>query len=432
MLILLRRTLPLFLALLALGLTGCAESGGGSTTGSAGTGRVAIALTDAPTDEFVEVLITVVSIDLLPGDDDSERETIFEGVETFDLLALENVAEPFAIAADVPAGTYSKLRLGVSSIELVRMLEDGSFESVFPRLPGGDRIDLNPRGGFEVVPGETLALQLDIDARRSIHIVGNGNGRYHFRPQVFVEIMDEERESRLVSLAGVVEQVEEGEDGVRFELCEVDLEYRDRDGRLDRYCVTVFTGDETCVFDEMGLASSVAEISEDDRLTVLGRFRRDENEDFAVDAAVIELGGLDAYLKLTGLVSGVYDEASETIVVELDPGQGFLEGTELEVDLSEGTRIFTRAGEVVAPGDIELDSVIEVDGILVLNQGAPDLLRASILFVRMLDDDLGEPVDVTAAGSTATMDLGDADLFEITIVRESEDSVSGSYFGLTE
>ena len=130
-------------------------------------------------------------------------------------------------------------------------------------------------------------------------------------------------------------------------------------------------------------------MSEDDRLTVLGRFRRDENEDFAVDAAVIELGGLDAYLKLTGLVSGEYDEASETIVIELDPGQGFLEGTELEVDLSEGTRIFTRAGEVVAPGDIELDSVIEVDGILVLNQGDPDLLRASILFVRMLDDDLG-------------------------------------------
>ena len=388
----LRRTLPLLLALIALGLTGCAESGGGSATGSSGTGRVAIALTDAPTDEFIQVLITVVSIDLLPGDDDSERETIFEGVETFDLLALENVSEPFALAADVPAGTYSKLRLGVTSIELVRMLEDGSFESVFPRLPGGDRIDLNPRGGFEVAPGETLAIQLDIDARRSIHIVGNGNGRYQFRPQVFVEIMDAERESRLVSLAGIVDEIEDVEDGVRFELCEVDLEYRDRDGQLDRYCVTVYADGETCVFDESGLASTVDAVSEGDRLTVLGRFRRDDDEDFAVDAEVIELGGLDAYLKLTGRVSGTYDEISETILVELDPGQGFLEGTELEIDLSEGTRIFTRAGEVVTPEDIELDSVIEVDGILVLNQGSPDLLRASILFVRMLDDDLGEPV----------------------------------------
>ena len=105
----------LFLLLGASALIGCAESGGGAAGGSSGTGRVAIALTDAPTDEFVEVLITVVSIDLLPGEDESERVTSFEGLETFDLLALENVSEPFAIAA---WPQYPKTRPDLFAIEL--------------------------------------------------------------------------------------------------------------------------------------------------------------------------------------------------------------------------------------------------------------------------------------------------------------------------
>lgn len=378
---LMAQMLPMALLLLALFGLGCAESGGGESSGT--TGRVAIALTDAPTSEFVQVLVTVVRIDLLPGDDEVGRETIFEGTETFDLLALENVAEPFAIAADVPTGTYNKLRMEVTEIELVRMLTDGTYESVFPRLPGGGRIDLNPRGGFEVTPDSTLAVQLDVDARRSIHIVGSGNGQYHFRPQVFVEIMDADRVSRLVSLEGVVDRVDAGSDPREFELCEIALEYRDRDGRRDRHCVTVFADWDTSVFDAAGLASDRDAIEVGERLAVLGRFTRDEDAEFAVDAVVVELGGSAAFLTLTGVISGEYDEASETLLFDVDPGQGLAPDTSVEIDLSQGTRIFTRDGMELAPAEVELDSVAEVDGVIVLGSGEPDQIRAAILFVRV-------------------------------------------------
>lgn len=384
------RTLNRFaIVLLCSGLlglaTGCADSGGGASGGGA-TGRVAVALTDAPTDEFIQVLVTVLRIDLLPGDDESGRETIFEGRETFDLLALENVSEPFAIAEDIPVGTYSKLRMEVAEIELVRMLAGGATQSVFASLPGGRRIDLNPRGGFEVRPGDTLAIQLDMDARRSIHIVGTGSGRYQFRPQVFVDIMDATRLSRLVSVEGVVAEIDDPSDPLRLRVCEIAVEYRDHDRRSDEHCLTVFVDTGTSIFDESGLSISRDEIRVGDRVAILGHFAEDAESRFAIEAEVIELGGPGTFMTLTGVVSGAYDEPSETIVIELDSGQGFVEGTSLEVSLAEGTRVFTRAGEELDPTEITEAARIEVDGVLLLSSGEPDRLRASVLFVRVAGD----------------------------------------------
>lgn len=375
------RTLSLLsVLLLALSGLGCAEGGSGSASGSTGgTGSVAVALTDAPTDDFAEVWITVTRIDLLPGDDETGRETVFEGEETFDLLALENVVEPFAIADDVPAGTYSKLRLEVSAIELVPL--DGG-PSVFPRVPANGRIDLNPRGGFTVAPGDTLAVTLDVDARRSIHVVQTGNGRYQFRPQVFVEIMDAERVSRLVSVEGVIDEIDPDADPLTLRLCDVAIERRDADGRRPDACITVFVEPADCVFDSSGRVVPKDALEVGQRIAVLGRFTRDDASRFALDAEVIEIGGSAAFLTLSGVVSGEFDAASETILVDLDPAQGFVEGTTLEVDVTPSTRVFTRDGERLDPEDVELDWLVEMDGVLALGEGEPDLLRAVVLFVR--------------------------------------------------
>ena len=370
-----------FLALLGF-VIGCGDSGGGSSSASTGTGRVALALTDGPTDEFSQVLVTVLQIDLLPGEDDSNRETIFEGRETFDLLALENVSEPFAIAEDVPAGRYSKLRMRLAEIELIRVLPDGSTESVFPRLPGGERIDLNPRGGFDVRAGETLAVQLDVDARRSIQIVGTGNGRYQFRPQVFVDIMHADRVSRLVSVEGVVDEIDDASEPYRLRVCEIAVEYRDRTTRTDEHCLPVFVDRDTSIFDDSGLSVARDELRVGDRVAVLGRYAEDEQSRFAIAAEVIELGGSAAFMTLTGVVTSCFCVSTETIAVALDPGQGFVEGTVVDVSLTEGTRIFDRSGEELSPADIEEFDRVEVDGVLFLSSGQPDELRAAILFVR--------------------------------------------------
>lgn len=361
----------------------CSDGNDSGGAGAAvGTGSVAVVMTDAPIDEFVQVLVRVTRIDLL-GTEDTRRETIFEGDQTFDLLALQNVSEPFAIAEDVPAGVYSKLRLELAEIELVRMNGAGGFESIFPPLPGGNRIDLNPRGGFEVVPGGLLAIRLDLDARRSIQLVEGGNGVYRFRPQVFVEIMDVDLPGRLILVEGLVRTLEQAGDSTEIELCEVELRRRTDSAVFNRHCLTVFAASDVSIFDGSGLAVDLESIDPGDRLAVFGRFwiERDRDRDrLAVKAELIELGGTAAFLSLLGEVSGEYDAVTESLLVDLDPGQGFADPTALDVGIVPATRIFSKGGDVLEIADLVLGTRVEVDGVLVLSSGEPDLLRAAILF----------------------------------------------------
>jgi hypothetical protein len=382
-----RRLLPLSIfALLAL-VVACGDSGGGSSSADVGgTGSVALLLTDAPTDEFVQVLVTVTQIDLLPGEGDehdegTERETIFEGRETFDLLALENVSEPFAIADDIPAGFYSKFRMDVEEIELVRMDGDGGFESVFPRLPGGDRIDLNSQGGFHVAPGEMLAVRLDIDAHNSIHINETGNGEYLFRPQVFVDVLAARDPDRLIFVEGVVQEIDHAASPVRIWLCQVEISHRSAAGLSDEHCLTVFADDETSVFDDSGLPSDLGDIDVEDRIGVLGGYTLDDEDRFAIDAEIIELGGSAAFLTLTGVVSDDDDPISGNVVLDLDPGQGFADGSVVEIEIFDETRILSSSGEARDRDDIAVGDGLEVDGVLVLFLDSPDLIRAAVIFV---------------------------------------------------
>ncbi|MCB9724132.1 MAG: DUF4382 domain-containing protein [Spirochaetaceae bacterium] len=366
----------------------CADSGdGGGSPAAPATGRVAVVLTDAPVHDFVQALVTVSRIELLPatgggrGDQGPGRQTLFEGLETFDLLALEHVSEPFAIAEDVPVGTYTGLRLRVEDIELVRLNDDGSTSSVFPRLPSG-RIDLNPRGGFEVLPGATLALRLDIDARRSIQVVQTGNGRTIFRPVVFVEVLDATDPGRLITVEGRVDAIDTSVEPAHLRLCEVAIAFRDRRERRDESCLGVFVDGETAIFADSGRPADLDGIDLGETVAVFGRFVHDDDRRFALEAEVVELGGSAAFLALTGTISGAFDEASGTIVVQLDPGQGFVEGTSVEVLLVPETGLFDSLGERVALGDLGVGAVVELDGVVELSGTLPDLVRAAIVFVR--------------------------------------------------
>jgi hypothetical protein len=380
-----------------LGWGGGGGSGGGATSSpAAATGSVAVVLTDAPTDDFIQVFVTVTRIDLLPDEDDDEAEredrnggrvTIFEGRETFDLLALENVSDPFVIAEDVPARHYGKLRLEVEDIELIRRGPDGELESVFPRLQGlqpGGRIDLNPRGGFEVEPGSLLAVRLDMDARRSIQINETGNGDVIFRPQVFVEIMSVEDPGRLLLVEGVVEELDREASPVELRLCEVAIHLRTEREVSDRPCLTVFVAEGTSIFDRDARPTDLDAIFLGDRVAVFGRFDEDDEDDdvrLAVAAELIEIGGSEAFGVFTGVVSGVFDEASGTVLVDLDPTPGFAEESILEVVVVDETRLFSRSGEALGRDSLVDGARVEIDGVLVLSNDVPDQLRAALLFV---------------------------------------------------
>ena len=132
------------------------------------------------------------------------------------MLALQKFSDLLATAT-VPVGSYSKIRLHVSQVELVRLNPDGTvLSSDIAKLPANGKIDLNPRRSFDVTDNGHLMIQLDMDANKSIHIIGNGKG-YNFRPVVFVNILGDD-DMKLVILDGKV--LEKTADG--FQLCEVE------------------------------------------------------------------------------------------------------------------------------------------------------------------------------------------------------------------
>ncbi|MBT8119550.1 MAG: DUF4382 domain-containing protein, partial [Gammaproteobacteria bacterium] len=144
-------------------VTGCSSGGGDSASSSTsgGTGSVALLLTDAPSDIFEEINITVVKAELLS---DGGAVTVFQGDRTFDLLDLTD-SRIFAIREGVAAGTYSKIRLTLTNIELVDYDEQNDpaqFLKYYPKLPGNGKLDLVPKSSFDVVAGGTLTIQIDM------------------------------------------------------------------------------------------------------------------------------------------------------------------------------------------------------------------------------------------------------------------------------
>jgi len=241
--------LAVFIAAIALvsGLVSCGGSNGNSIEG---TGTVGILLTDMPADPalFVSINASIRKVELL-GSEDNGRVTLYSGdVQTFDLLRLRNESIPFAFADDVPVGDYCKIRLTLSDLELV-LADDTPDDSTDnetyqPKLPGNDKLDLVARGCFSVAPGEVVTLQLDIDAGRSIHIVDNNKG-FNFRPVVFVDVVNQGFEGKLVRLTGEIAKIDV--DNQSFLLC-----YAIPSQNMDNLgCVNVHLGEYAAYFDNL-------------------------------------------------------------------------------------------------------------------------------------------------------------------------------------
>ena len=146
----------------------CGGSGGGSSSGGAApaSGSVAVMLTDGPYDGLEELFITVTKVSLLRADNGREV-VVFDDPDghEVDILSYQNIDYLLTLNREVPVGTYNKVRLEVSDVRA----EGGECNSdgIEIKLPSG-KIDLNPRGTFQVVEGEALAIRLDIDAIHSV------------------------------------------------------------------------------------------------------------------------------------------------------------------------------------------------------------------------------------------------------------------------
>jgi len=388
-------------------LTACGGGGGGSgsagvgsSSGTVGSGAVGIVLTDKPANlsDIKEILITITAVEIF-ADDDQGKVALYSGPPRgpFNLLKLEHESRPLAFRPDVPAGTYCKIRLTLSDLELVFNNGEPSFH---PKLPGNNKLDLNPRQCFDVAPGSTVYLQLDMDAK-SIHVVQAGNGKkYNFRPVVFIDVIQREFQSKLVRLEnGVIRRISAG-DG-KMLVCEFSYGEGAK-GAVDD-CVTVLISRDTSVFDNIdndgindvsgGSAIPLRELLLPERIgqspvTIVGRLslqKHDDRDRLLLDALVVELGGF------LGLAGSVATGASDIrFNMNVDPNQGIQPSGELPVALQpapnggNGTKILSRSGEVLSGADIIPPRPIMVDGVLIL--ASPDYLNAALVILDTPDN----------------------------------------------
>jgi len=271
-------------------------------------------------------------------------------------------------------------------------------------LPANGKIDLLDQGRFTVFPGRTLVVEIDIDANKSIHIVGTGNGAYQFRPVVKVNIMDGGLPDKLARLEGVVAEIYDDPAG-KFLLCSADF---------SDVCVVVYLAKDGSVFDSEGLPVSFGKLRIDAFVTVIGRYRQDDannmentgvDEKFAFDAIVIEIGGNADQVK--GIVASTPDENDQfEIVVD--------KSLVVTVQIQDGTKFIGKDG-ALDRNAIVISQEIEVEGVIVepAVAGDPETVNAALILVDdgLIDDKLSgtiaEPLDSTNMSFNLATGAGD-------------------------
>jgi hypothetical protein len=421
----------------ALMLSACSDGGGGGAGATGGeTGTVGVLLTDGPTDRFCSIMLLVNSVTLLSDD---EQVTIFEGSRRVDLLDLRDNTELITVGRRVPAGTYSKIRLGIDD-EQVRLFEecdeDGtpSGEPKIARLPSG-KIDLNPRGDFRLRAGALMLIQLDMDAEKSIHISGPPhNEKFNFRPVVFVDIFTGVSPDRLVLLTGMIEELASEPD--RFDLCrthDVSLpvegapelrvmkraENGDDDGddngddngddddgdNGDRdTCVEVRVVEDTSIFLAEAVPGMFDDLENERTATVLGRFLFD-GEALRVVAEVVQqdpdtverVGGVIA----SKVVAGLFDlEVSPDRIPDLPENL-------IAVLMQRGTKVFSRRGELLDPSTepIQEGRLARVVGFIDLTTPGEEQINATVVVVDLREASLDRVSGVFLSWDETTREM---------------------------
>ena len=383
----------LLLGLAAL-LSGCNSSSEVSSSTGGGVGSVAVLLTDAPIDDFDQFWLTVTEISLL-GDDG--KVSLFSGSERLNLLDLNSHADLFSLADNIPAGDYHKIRMRVSDPLLVQLDADGNvLESFVPEMPGNGKLDLNPRSSLHVLSGETLALQIDLDANKSIHLIQQGNGAYRFRPVVFVDVLTNGLSGKLVRVAGFIGDIDD--DG--FELCRTGMAVEDdHDGDHD-HCIQVSTDTDTAFFDADGAPIAELVLSEGEPVTVLGYYHNLGDHKIGLDAQVVMLANEGVYQQTLGVVD-VLDLDNNTFILR-DSGDNLF-----TVEFDDLSKFFAMTGEPLSVDDLDVGDAVKVEGVLV---AADNTIKAAAIFI-----DIPSAAQLTGTVSLLHHDLLGFDMTDATL-----------------
>ena len=417
-------------------LLSCGGGGGGSsTTGSTAPATVGLLLTDASSADWDKALATITSVTLI-GEDG--QVVLFSGEKEVDLFTLREHVKLFLVKQGVKPGWYSKIRLQVKKLVLVKE-NDGAPDTLQDvKVPSG-KIDLNPKDTFYIGPGTTVFVSLDWDMEKSLKLTETGSGKWIMRPVIFVHIGTKpEFKQGLVRLSGTVQAV--GDLG--FRLCSTPTPTPTvTTSDSDEFCVNVLVKSNTGVFDSGGEPRTDQVVTVGEELTVLGLLRRTEDDDdeyehhddpsafamhddgdddgdehpkFLVSAIVVEVGPEGTWDRLRGVLTSAVDSVTKQFKLNPDAGQGYADGTELTAQLFDQSRIFQLAedGSIteITPGDLLVNDSAAMDAVKLVPPGASGQdLNVAVMLARptaVTETLTGTIMSVSTLGDSIIIDSG--------------------------
>jgi len=156
-------------AVIAAVLLGCG-GGGGTMSSSNGTGRITLAITDAPVDGATAVVVRFTGIELKPEGGQAITITLDPAL-SIDLLDLAGGSSRELLSdREVPAGRYQWVRLLIDAQQNTQSsyieMADGQRFPLY--VPSGSESGLKLIRGFTVAAGSASDFTLDFDLRKSV------------------------------------------------------------------------------------------------------------------------------------------------------------------------------------------------------------------------------------------------------------------------
>lgn len=181
----------LFLSILGLLLilSGCAstggDEGGGDGGGGSGTGTLLLSLTDAPLDNLVKFEITIVAVELDPG-----NVLVLTSPVRVEVTSAQLTSKVIRLASGIPAGSYSSVTIQFSNPE-IKFCPD-------PPQTCSTPTEINPTLANSTVTrnvsltvtedgGVGLVLDFDLEASVQTNAIGTITG---VDPQVTVSVQN--------------------------------------------------------------------------------------------------------------------------------------------------------------------------------------------------------------------------------------------------
>jgi hypothetical protein len=183
------------------GGSGSSATGDDASDGGIGTGTLSLMLTDASTEDFEAVYVTIdkVQVHVVEGEIGSWEDVVdLVPDKTFNLIELADGVLAELGSGALSAGDYTQMRLIIGLVpddslnihfeehEFANyVLIEGSPDQEELKVPSGVQTGIKLVHPFTIVVEGLTELLLDFDAQKSVHVAGK-SGKYILKPTIKV------------------------------------------------------------------------------------------------------------------------------------------------------------------------------------------------------------------------------------------------------